>query len=259
MAALPALFVSHGAPTTAIEDIPARHFLEGLGAMIDRPKAILAVSSHWSSADAAIGSAANPSTLHDFYGFPEALYEIIYPALGDPNLSHRVQSLLKEKGIRARLDGQRGLDHAIWTPLRMMYPKADIPVVPMAVLPREDGAYHFKLGEALRPLRDAGLLILASGGITHNLTAYMARGPFAPTEAWASAFADWVEENARNRNDNALANWGQAPEAKRNHPTPEHFLPFLTALGAATPGKPAQALHRSFAYGVLAMDAYLFE
>lgn len=258
MPPLPALFVSHGAPTTAIEDIPARRFLENLGGEIARPKAVVAVSSHWSDAEPVIGAAPNPTTLHDFHGFPEELYEIEYPAPGDPALAARVQTLLAETGIAARLDDKRGLDHAVWTPLRLMYPEADIPIVPLAVLPRESGAFHFKLGEALRPLRNEGVLILASGGMTHNLMAYMVRGPHAPTEGWVSAFADWVEEKAQARDDQSLVKWELAPEARRNHPTPEHFLPFLTALGAATPGMAARALHRSYGYGVLAMDAYLF-
>jgi 4,5-DOPA dioxygenase extradiol len=256
---LPALFVSHGAPTMAIEDTPSRHFLEALGKSIARPRAVVAVSSHWGCVEPAIGAAAHPPTLHDFHGFPEELYEIDYPAPGAPELAANIQTLLQDRGIQARLDNRRGLDHAAWTPLRLMYPDAGIPIVPLAVLPREDGAFHYRLGQALAPLRDEGVLLLASGGATHSLMDYMVRGPLAPVEPWALAFADWLEEKASARQDEALMTWQSAPHAARNHPTPEHFLPFLVALGAATPGKPAKAIHRAFGYGVLAMDAYQFE
>jgi 4,5-DOPA dioxygenase extradiol len=259
MPTLPALFVSHGAPTMAIEDTPTRHFLAGLGAMFEKPKAVVVASSHWGAEHPSIGSASKPETLHDFYGFPEELYKIDYPAKGDPDLARRIQNILGENGIDTVTDDKRGLDHAIWTPLRLMYPDADIPVVPLAVLPGEDGDFHYRLGQALRPLRSDGVLILASGGITHNLREYMVRGPNAPTEPWAAAFADWVLERAQARDDEALKDWADAPEALRNHPTPEHFLPFLVALGAATPGLPARVLHRAYGWGVLALDAYAFD
>ncbi|MBI5119483.1 MAG: dioxygenase [Rhodospirillales bacterium] len=258
MPPFPALFVSHGAPTMAIEDTPTRRFLAELGGQIARPRAVLAVSSHWSAGSPAIGACEAPATLHDFHGFPEELYEIDYPAPGHLDLTLRVQELLKDKGIDAALDAHRGLDHAIWTPLRLMYPQADIPVVPLAVLPRENGAFHYKLGQALRPLRDQGVLILASGGITHNLREYMVRGPEAPFEPWAKAFTDWVLEKSISRDDDALMTWEQAPQALRNHPSPEHFLPFLVSLGAATPGRPARRLHQAQGWGVLALDAYVF-
>ncbi|TAN55485.1 MAG: dioxygenase [Rhodospirillales bacterium] len=259
MPTMPALFVSHGAPTMAIEDSPTRGFLESLGGTFPRPRAVLAVSSHWSAAAPVIGASVKPATLHDFYGFPEELYEIDYPAKGSPELARRVQSLLADNGVAARLDEKRGLDHAIWTPLRLMYPKADIPLVPLAVLPRETGDFHFKLGEALRPLREEGVLILASGGITHNLREYFVRSPEAGIEPWAAAFADWVRDKAMALDDEALKAWETAPQAIRNHPTPEHFLPFLVALGAATPCVPAKVTHRAYGWGVLALDAYRFD
>ncbi|MBF0270398.1 MAG: dioxygenase [Alphaproteobacteria bacterium] len=259
MTNLPALFVSHGAPTMAIEDTPTRRFLESLGEEFDKPKAVIAVSSHWNAATATIGAAAQPATLHDFHGFPKELYEIDYPAKGDPNLASRVQSMLNAHGLESRLDEKRGLDHAVWTPLRLMYPKADIPVVPLAVLPSESGAMHYRIGEALRPLRDEGVLILASGGVTHNLREYMIRQPDSETASWAATFSDWVLEQATARSDLALMEWESAPQALRNHPSPEHFLPFLVALGAATPNQPARCLHRAFGWGVLALDAYAFD
>ncbi|CAA6603720.1 Extradiol ring-cleavage dioxygenase class III protein subunit B [Rhodospirillaceae bacterium LM-1] len=259
MSSLPALFVSHGAPTMAIEDTPTRRFLEGLGREFEKPKAIVAVSSHWSAATPVIGGAPTPKTLHDFHGFPQELYGIDYPAQGNLELAKRVQALLKDRGVEAALDSQRGLDHAVWTPLRLMYPSADIPVVPLAVLPGESGAFHYRMGEALRPLRDEGVLILASGGITHNLREYMIRQPDSEIASWAAAFSDWVLEQFTSRHDGALMEWETAPQARRNHPTPEHFLPFLVALGAATPNLPARCLHRAFGWGVLALDAYAFD
>ncbi|MBF0353895.1 MAG: dioxygenase [Alphaproteobacteria bacterium] len=259
MTTLPVLFISHGAPTMAIEDTPTRHFIETLGKDFPKPKAVVVVSAHWSDNTPMIGAASAPATLHDFYGFPEELYEIDYPAPGNPDLAARMQSLLDQNGIKAGLDDKRGLDHAVWTPLRLMYPEADIPVVPLAVMPGALGDFHYRIGAALRPLRGEGVLILASGGITHNLREYFVRAPDAPIEPWASAFADWVADRATARTDDELMAWEHAPQALRNHPSPEHFLPLLTALGAATPGIPASLLHRAYGWGVLALDAYRFD
>ena len=257
---LPALFLSHGSPGLILEDCPARRFLASLGQNLPRPQAILVVSAHWESDKPEVTAAAAPETIHDFFGFPDALYRIDYGAPGAPDLAARIQSLLTTAGFEAGLDVERGLDHGAWAPLHLAYPAADIPVVQLSLQSRLGSDHHLALGEALRPLRGEGVLIVGSGTATHNLRAFRQHRlslDMAPLP-WAAAFADWLAEAVADDRREALLDWDQAPEALTNHPTPEHFLPLFVALGAGSPGRAGRALHRSWTYGVLAMDAYAF-
>jgi 4,5-DOPA dioxygenase extradiol len=161
MSALPALFISHGAPTLPLEDSPARRFIEGLGNDLPKPRAILAVSAHWETARPTVSAVERPETIHDFSGFPQALYRLRYPAPGAPDLAQRVVGLLGAKRIVADIDRTRGLDHGAWTPLILMYPQADIPVTQLSIQPDQGPEYHWRIGEALRPLRDEGVLVVA--------------------------------------------------------------------------------------------------
>ena len=133
MTAFPALFVSHGAPTLPLEDSPARHFIESLGRELPRPRSILAISAHWETANPVVSTAERPETIHDFHGFPRALYELGYPAPGAPELARRAVDLLAARGISAATDPARGLDHGAWTPLLLMYGQADIPVTQLSI------------------------------------------------------------------------------------------------------------------------------
>lgn len=257
---MPALFVSHGAPTLALEPGPTRGFLAELGAALPRPRAILVVSAHWETVVPAVNTAAQPETIHDFYGFPKALYEMRYPAPGAPELAQRARSLLLEAGISAAGVPDRGLDHGVWVPLLLMYPDADIPVTQVAVQTRLGSAHHFKLGEALRPLRDEGVLIIGSGSATHNLGEFRNHRYDSPPPDWVSIFDDWLAEIiAAGRTADLLDYRRLAPQAARNHPTEEHLLPLFAAYGAGTPGVPPQHIHSGYTYGVIGMDAWRFD
>lgn len=257
---LPAIFVSHGAPTLVLERSPARDFLLRLGSGIGRPRAILVVSAHWETAEPAVSTAQRPQTIHDFYGFPEKLYQLRYPAPGAPQLAMRVAELLKEDGLPVRLDPERGLDHGAWAPLMLMYPWADIPVTQLSVQPGAGPAHHFRLGEALRPLRSEGMLILASGSITHNLRELRWNDRNIQPPSWVTEFTDWMARALTAGSTRDLLDYRHlAPHAVRNHPTEEHLFPLFVAYGAADlPGR-AERLHSGYAYGVIGMDAWRFD
>lgn len=264
MTALPSLFLTHGSPTLAIDPCPAREFMRGLGATLERPRAILCISAHWETLEPAVSAVAQPETIHDFFGFPEELYRMRYPAPGAPAVARRVEALLTEAGLGCHSDPGRGLDHGAWAPLALIWPEADIPVTQISVQPPLGPAHHLALGQALAPLRDEGVLILASGSATHDLRSF---GRHALTDApveYAAAFADWLDAAVAAGEADALAGYrDHAPEARRNHPTPEHFLPLLVAMGAASPAERktwarGRRLHASYTYGVFYMGAYAF-
>jgi 4,5-DOPA dioxygenase extradiol len=260
MSRFPVLFVSHGAPTLPLETSAANAFLSGLGRKLGRPSAILAVSAHWETEQPAVSAAAAPETIYDFYGFPQELYRLRYPAPGAPQLAERVAELLQAGGLPVAIDRDRGLDHGAWTPLILMYPEADIPVTQLSVQPGAGAAHHFRLGEALRPLRDEGVLILASGGITHNLHEFRGRGRDDTPPQWVSEFNEWMAGALQaGRRQDLIDYRARAPHAARNHPSEEHLLPLLVAAGAGSGQGGATRLHASYAYGVIGMDAYRFD
>lgn len=246
------LFLSHGSPLSCFEDTPARDFMLGLGKALAKPKAVLAVSAHWTTGSPVVGAAAAPETIHDFYGFPDFLYRMRYPAEGAPGIAARVAELLG-----AGIDETRGLDHGIWTVASLLWPEADVPVIPVSVQPKADPRHHYELGRKLHPLTEEGVLVLGTGSATHNLRAYMAGGG-KEVQPWAAAFADWLAATAEAGDLDSLLDYRvRAPHARENHPTDEHLLPFYTALGAAPAGK-AERLFGDIEYGVIAMDGYGF-
>lgn len=257
------LFVSHGAPTLVASDTPARHFLSGLGGEIGRPRAILVASAHWETEAPRITAAERPETIHDFRGFPAALYEIEYPAPGDPALAEKVAEALRSAGFEATTDATRGLDHGAWVPLKLSHPDAEVPVLQLSLQPRLGTAHHLALGRALSALTAQGVIVVGSGSATHNLSAFRGHAVDAAPPDWVSAFADWLAQRVEAGNWQALIDYRDlAPEAVRNHPTEEHYLPLLVALGAAFGANgeipSARLLHRSYTFSVLAMDAYGF-
>ncbi|MDJ0708994.1 MAG: class III extradiol ring-cleavage dioxygenase [Woeseiaceae bacterium] len=259
MTQLPTLFVSHGAPTLAIDDGPAHRFLKDCGNRIGKPAAILLLSAHFEASTATVTASESPGTIYDFRGFPSALYDISYPAPGDPALAQRVCEMLSTAGIAAHLDRERGLDHGAWVPLSLMYPDAEVPVVQLSIDSRKGTAHHLRIGEALRPLRDEGVLIIGSGGATHNLSHAIGAPHDAPLVEWAGTFREWLADTVESDRRDDLVNFRNiAPDAVRNHPTDEHFLPLLCVIGATTTGEPRRRIHASDTYGALAMDAYLF-
>ncbi len=256
--ALPVVFVSHGSPMLVFEAIPARDFLSGLAATLPRPEAILCVSAHWETASPAVSGVERPETIHDFYGFPPELYRLRYPAPGAPALAERVRATLAEAGIACTIDPARGLDHGAWNPLTLVYPEADIPVAQLSIQPQLGPAHHLALGQALAPLRHHGVLILASGGIVHNLRQFHVDRENAAD--WALSFDGWVAERIAAGDADALVDYRRTrPDGSRAHPTDEHFMPLFVALGAGMGTGPGRPLHRSFAHGSLSMAAYAWE
>jgi 4,5-DOPA dioxygenase extradiol len=201
-------------------------------------------------------TALRPETIHDFYGFPEELYRLTYPAPGAPDLAERALGLLGDAGIEGALDPSRGLDHGAWNPLMLMYPQADIPVTQLSVQPDQPPAHHLAVGRALRPLRDEGVLILASGGAVHNLRQF--RVDREKPALWATSFDDWLAARVEAGDAASLVEFRAQADSRNAHPTDEHFLPFFVALGAGTQGdaEKGAALHRSFVHGSLSMAAY---
>ena len=259
MSRFPALFLSHGAPTLAIDDSPAHHFLKGLGPELGRPQAILVVSAHWETNVPATSAAAQPETIYDFRGFPQALYQVRYPAPGAPALAEAAARRLIDAGLPAAMHPSRGLDHGAWVPLVLMYPDADIPVTQLSVQPQQDAAHHRRVGEALRGLRDEGVMILASGSITHNMQAYF-RGEYENAGAWVKPFVDWMADKVAAQDSRALDGWrAQAPFAVRNHPDggEEHLLPLFVAAGASD--RPGRRIFGASQIGDFNMDCYRFD
>ena len=253
---LPILFLSHGSPMLPFENIPARDFMIGLAAKLPRPKAILSISAHWEAPEPSLTAGTHPETIHDFYGFPKELYQLSYPVPGSPALAEHVAELLQQAGLPAKLDATRGLDHGAWNPLLLIYPEADIPVVQLSMLSRVSTAEHVALGKALAPLRDQGVLIVASGGAVHNLRTVEWNGGTAP--AWAKEFDDWLHDRLIEGDvDRLIAYRSEIRSGTLAHPSEDHLLPLYVALGAAsvTDAK-AKTLHRSFAHGSLSMAAY---
>jgi 4,5-DOPA dioxygenase extradiol len=254
--AMPTLFVSHGAPTLVTDPVPTRDFLLSLGGTLPRPKAILAVSAHWDTPETRLTSGTSPHTMYDFYGFPDELYAMTYPAPGSPELAERAAGLLAGAQIPAALDPARGLDHGTWVPLRLMYPKADIPVVQLSINSRQSPARHLALGRALAPLREDGVLILASGNATHNLREVFSHALLETPAPYAKDFADWLTQHVESGDTDPLLRYLEAgPSGAKNHPTADHFLPLLVALGAGA-GHEGRILHDGYTYGVLSMAAY---
>ena len=257
---LPTLFVSHGSPMLAVEDSPARRFLQGLARTLPEPRAILVASAHWESMGGpAVSLAQRPETIHDFGGFPQVLYGLDYPAPGAPELAEKAALLLERGGFTVGRSSHRGLDHGAWVPLMLMYPDADIPVTQVSILRGASPADHAALGLALAALREDGVLVIGSGSLTHNLYEFRGGPIDAPVPEWVSTFDTWMAEKLHASDRAALMNYRtQAPSAVRNHPTEEHLLPLFVAMGAAGEGAVAKRLHSSHEYGVLAMDVYAF-
>jgi 4,5-DOPA dioxygenase extradiol len=257
---LPTLFLSHGSPMQAVEPGVAGRAWQALGTSLPTPRAIVIASAHWETALPMATGSAHPQTIHDFGGFPRALYEIRYPAPGAPELAVRVNGLLKQAGMTGGIDGTRGLDHGAWVPLRWMYPDARIPVVEIAVQPARGTAHHLALGRALAPLRDEDVLVIGSGHTTHNLrdwsTDRSGAGGIAP---YAAEFAAWVGTQLAAGDADALVQYrDHAPHAVRAHPTDEHFLPLFVAFGAAGAAPRVEAVVEGFEGGALSLHSWAF-
>jgi 4,5-DOPA dioxygenase extradiol len=255
----PALFLSHGSPMLALTDSPARDFLRGLGETLGRPDAILVASAHWETEEPTFNSVTRNATIHDFYGFPPALFEMRYEPPGSRALAAKAADLLRDADMASAIDNERGLDHGAWVPLSLMYPAADIPVVQVGLQFDLGPAHHLRLGRALAALRADNVLVIGSGSFTHNLSRLRREPANGPQPSDVVAFSDWFDKAITEwRIDDLLHYRTLAPFAVQQHPTDEHLLPLYVALGAAGPGATGERLHSSAMYSSLRMDAYAF-
>jgi 4,5-DOPA dioxygenase extradiol len=253
--ALPTLFVSHGAPNLILSDLPVKGFLEQLGKLAPNPRAILCVSAHWLTREPTVDVSPKPKTIHDFYGFEDELYSLHYAAPGAVELATEVADTLAGAGLNVKRE-ERGLDHGAWVPLKLAYSKASLPVTQLSLQPGRSQEHHYKLGLALAKLRHAGVLVIGSGGATHNL-GELGEGSTLPK--WAADFDTWLDAHATAGDAEALIDYRQrVPNAARNHPTEDHYLPILVALGAAGDKARGTTLHASAAYGSLSLRAFSF-
>ncbi|KAJ4775723.1 hypothetical protein LUZ62_059980 [Rhynchospora pubera] len=255
-------FISHGAPTLVIDDgIPARKFLQSWKSSImqELPKAILMVSAHWDTDAPTVNLVQGPNdTIYDFYGFPSKMYKLKYPAPGAPDLAKKVKELLNTSGFGPiEEEKNRGLDHGAWVPLMLMYPEANIPVCQLSVQSRKGAEHHYKMGKALAPLREEGVLILGSGNATHNMR-YI--GPDdGPIAKWASDFDTWLKEACINGRYEDLNNYeAKAPSARISHPWPDHLVPLHVALGAAGEQAKGELIHHSWTNRTISYASYRF-
>ncbi|WP_237885771.1 DODA-type extradiol aromatic ring-opening family dioxygenase [Pseudomonas sp. PGPR40] len=252
----PSLYISHGSPMLALEPGASGPALASLAAALPKPKAIVMVSAHWESSELLVSGNPQPETWHDFGGFPQALFEVQYPAPGNPQLAAEVVELLKADDLPARIDTQRPFDHGVWVPLSLMYPHADIPVVQVSLPTRGGPALQTRIGHALASLREQGVLLIGSGSITHNLRELDWHAGPESVEPWAKAFRDWMIEKLEANDEAALHDYRQrAPNAVRNHPSDEHLLPLYFARAA---GGEFSIAHQGFTMGALGMDIYRF-
>ena len=242
----------------ALGGTPFSQALGTWGSALPRPKGILAVSAHWQTPELRITASPRPPTVHDFSGFPSALEAIEYPVAGDPDLARRVVSLLERAGLPVGLDRERGLDHGAWAPLQFLFPEADVPVVQISLLALAAGARHVEAGQALAPLRDEGILIVASGNLTHNLRSADLSHRDLPVASWAASFDRWVVDKLLERDLAALALL-ETPEGRQAHPTLEHYAPFLVAVGAALPFMAVAFPFEGFEHGTLSMRCVQFD
>jgi 4,5-DOPA dioxygenase extradiol len=250
---LPTLFISHGAPDLLISEAPARRFLEGLAESLPRPEFVAVASAHWLTRTPAVDVSARPATLHDFAGFGAELERFRYAARGAPAAARRALELLRANGFECG-ERERGLDHGAWVPLALLWPRADVPVFQVSLQPGLGAEHHFKLGRALEPLTGEGGLVIGSGGATHNLTELGGTDP-----GFAREFDEWLVKCVEAGDADSLVDYDtKAPQAARAHPSDDHFLPLLVALGAAGEKAQGRVLHRSFTYGTLSMAAFEF-
>ncbi len=248
----PALFLGHGSPMNAVDDNAFTRSLTKLGQRIPTPKAIVCVSAHWLTKGVVVTHMDAPRTIHDFYGFPQVLFDVQYPAPGSPQVADTLQASIKAPPV-ARDDSNWGLDHGTWSVLKHMYPAADIPVVQLSISILEPSQFHFDLGKQLRALREQGVMIVGSGNIVHNLRRIRWEDSAQPFD-WALEFDEWVKEHLQRRDVEPLLNEIATTEAARlSIPTRDHYYPLLYTLGAAYDDEPAQFEFEGIQNGSISM------
>ena len=251
---MPVLFVGHGSPMNAIEDNAFASAWKELGRSLPRPEAILSVSAHWVTDGTRINDEEHPKTIYDMYGFPPELYRVKYDAPGSPETAREA---IRLAGREVMADNSWGIDHGTWSVLHRMYPQADIPVCQLSIDSRASAEEHYRIGQALRSLRDSGVLIMGSGNVVHNLRriSWDMEGGYS----WAYAFDDYILEKITHRQFGDVIDYRSAGEsAEMAFPTTEHFFPLLYVLGASQPDDGIRILNHSCTMGALSMTSYVF-
>ena len=257
LAVQPALFVSHGSPMVALDSDGYPKALRAFGEGVAAARALVVVSAHWETpGEVRVTAWQQAPLIHDFYGFPEALYRLRYPAPGEPALAADVVERLKVAGLPAVADPERGLDHGAWVPLLHAFPQAKLPVVQVSMPAGAGPAEVARLGEVLRPLRAQGVLLMGSGGIVHNLRRLTFQEKEASVEPWAQAFDGWVAAKLEARDFSGLRQWLDAPNARLAHPRAEHLMPLYFVLGAALPEDRLTPVFEGFHHGTLSMRSF---
>ena len=256
------LFIPHGGGPLPLlgnsQHTELVSFLEDLGSSLVKPAAIVVISAHWEAAVPTLTASASPSLIYDYSGFPEAAYRISYPAPGAPELASHIRQLLEHGGIRAELDNERGFDHGVYVPLKLMYPDVGIPCVQLSLVRDLEPELHLRIGECLSTLRQQNILLLGSGFSFHNMRAFSLRGNAAP-DPMNAEFEDWLEETCtrpdltEEQRRCRLIDWAAAPHARYCHPREEHLLPLHVCFGAA-----GSAAARTFRLRVLGKQTSAF-
>lgn len=251
----PVVFVGHGSPMNIVRDNAFTRSLAELGARHGRPEAVLVVSAHWlTRSETRVAVNPAPPTIHDFGGFPDALYHIRYPAPGSPALAR--EAAAEVKSIQVHEDHEMGLDHGAWAVLRHIWPQADVPVFQMSVDYAKPPAFHYELGGELRRLRDRGVLILGSGNIVHNLRRLSPEENDPHAADWAVEFDSWAREKLANGDHAALTGYAVQASARLAVPTNDHYLPMLYTLGALHKGEPVRFTHEGFQHASISMRCF---
>lgn len=261
---LPTYFISHGGgPWPYMAEFRKKlsvleaSLVEIARELHEKPRAVLVISGHWEAAEFSVMANPHPPMVYDYYGFPEHTYHVTYPAPGDVDLAHSVQRLIGEAGMTAVLDTEQGFDHGTFTPLVIMYPDADVPVVQLSLKAGYDPATHIAVGRALAPLRDQGVLIVGSGLSYHNLREF---GPGAKVAS--KAFDDWLQAHMLNGapldREAALLAWSEAPAARLAHPREDHLIPLMVAAGAAHGEEAALVYHEENLFGGVTASSFRF-
>jgi 4,5-DOPA dioxygenase extradiol len=260
MSRMPTLFLSHGSPMHALDPGTAGKAWQVIAASLPKPRAVLMASAHWETSLPMLSGREQLETIHDFGGFPAELYKVRYDAPGSPEVAQRAAELLRAAGHTPAVNSCRGIDHGAWVPLKWMYPRKDVPVVQLSVQTPLGTAHHLRLGQALAPLADDGVLVIGSGHVTHNLQDWFRHHNDAQPLEYVVEFSRWLEKVLAQDDREGLLDYRErGPGATRAHPTEEHFVPLFVALGAAGPGARATLVHQAIDGAALSMDAYRFD
>jgi 4,5-DOPA dioxygenase extradiol len=255
---MPVVFLGHGSPMNALDDNRYTRTWRAIGASVPRPRAVLVVSAHWFIGYTAVTAMPRPQTIHDFFGFPQQLFDVEYPAPGHPELAREVADLVRQTSVIPTQ--QWGLDHGTWTVLRHMYPQSDVPVFQLSIDYDKPAAFHYALGRELAALRERGVLILGSGNVVHNLRATDRGVPdgMKASRPWAEAFDEAVKSALATQDHAVLQDYAKLEGAATAVATPDHYFPFLYALGAGGTQQAARTIHEGFQSGTISMRCVQF-